>query len=279
MPLLLPIRRRNLPIWQRNSEVMITSENNAQLKNITALLKKAKERRQQGLFVAEGRKMFLEACDLGIVEKAYLSESYASECKTVQCDYELVADEVFNRIAETVTPQGVIALVKIPETDAEETIKKAENLLLLENLQDPGNLGTIIRTAEAAGMDAVILSGNSVDVYNPKVVRSTMGAVFRVNICYTGDFIGLIKELNNSGFNTIATHLAAEKKYHEADYSGKTAILIGNEGNGLSEEATGLAKEKVIIPMAGKVESLNASVAAALMMYEIQRNNCNYGLQ
>ena len=120
-------------------------------------------------------------------------------------------------------------------------------------------------------MDAVILSKNSVDIYNPKVVRSTMGAVFRVPVFYVEDFEGLLKDLKSEGFNIIATHLSAEKTYYEADYSGKTAILVGNEGNGLSDAVTGLATEKVIIPMCGKVESLNASVAAALMMYETGR--------
>ena len=252
---------------------MITSENNSQLKNISTLLKKSKERAEQGLFVVEGRKMFLEACGLGIVEKAYLSESYSKECGKVDCDHEIVKDDVFNRIAETVTPQGVIALVRMPKEDAESILKKGRKLVLLEDLQDPGNLGTIVRTAEAAGIDAVVLSKTSVDIYNPKVVRSTMGAVFRMNVFYTDDFIGFVRKLNDNGFNTIATHLAAKKNYYEADYSGKTAVLIGNEGNGLSDEATSLAKEKVIIPMSGKVESLNASVAAALMMYEIKRSN------
>ncbi len=250
---------------------MITSENNPQLKNITALLKKSKERQQQGLYVTEGRKMFLEALDLGIIVKAYLSESYAKEAGDISCEYETVSDEVFNRIAETVTPQGVIALVRLPERDVRVAVKEASRLMLLENLQDPGNLGTIVRTAEAAGMDAVILSKNSVDIYNPKVVRSTMGAVFRVPVFYVEDFEGLLRDLKSEEFNIIATHLSAEKTYYEADYSGKTAILVGNEGNGLSDAVTDLATEKVIIPMCGKVESLNASVAAALMMYETGR--------
>ncbi len=260
-------------VWieKGKDDKMITSENNLQLKNITALMKKNKERQQQGLFCIEGRKMFLEACDLDIVEKAFLSESYANECGKINCDHEIVSDDVFNKIAETVTPQGVIALVSIPKTDINEVVQKARRLILLENLQDPGNLGTIIRTAEAAGIDAVVLSKNSVDAYNPKVVRSTMGALFRMKIVYTDDMIEFIDRLNNSGFNTIATHLSAKKNYYEADYSGKSAILIGNEGNGLTKEATELAKEKVIIPMSGKVESLNAAVAAALMMYEMKR--------
>ena len=235
-------------------------------------MKKSKERQQQGLYVVEGRKMFMEACELGLVQKAYLSESYASECGSVTCEHEIVSDDVFNRIAETVTPQGVIALVKMPKRDVKDITENAQSLLLLEDLQDPGNLGTMIRTAEAAGMDGVILSKTSVDIYNPKVVRSTMGAVFRMPVFYVEDLTGLVRDINLKGFNTFATHLSARKNYFEADYSGKTAILIGNEGNGLSDEVTALAKEKVIIPMSGKVESLNASVAAALMMYEIKRH-------
>lgn len=252
---------------------MITSENNAQLKNVSNLLRKTKERQEQRLFVVEGRKMFREACELGLVEKAYLAESYASECGDIYCEHEVVSDDVFNKIAETVTPQGVLALVRLPDCNPEGKLKNAKKLVLLENLQDPGNLGTIVRTAEAAGIDAVVLSKNSVDVFNPKVVRSTMGAIFRMPVFYTDRFTELVKELNDDGFNTIATHLSAKKNYYEADYAGKTAILIGNEGNGLSDEATEAAKEKVIIPMSGRVESLNASVAAALMMYEIKRND------
>ncbi len=251
---------------------MITSENNAQLKNITALLKKSKERQQQGLYVAEGRKMFLEACSLGIVEKAFLAESYAAECGVPDCAYETVSDDVFKKIAETVTPQGVIALVRMPAYDIDKIVDKAQSLVILEDLQDPGNLGTIIRTAEAAGMDAVILNRTAVDPYNPKVVRSTMGAMFRMPILVTDDITGLVKGLNALGFNTLATHLNAQRTYIDADYSGKCAILIGNEGNGLSDELTSIAKEKIIIPMSGNVESLNASVAAALMMYEVRRN-------
>ena len=250
---------------------MITSAGNAQLKNITQLMKKAKERKEQGLFVTEGKKMFFEALDLGLVEKAFFSESFFKENGEVSCDCEVVQDTVFNSIAETVTPQGVLALVRIPIVNGEELIQKAESLVLLENLQDPGNLGTIIRTAEASGMDGVILSPNAVDCYNPKVVRSTMGAIFRVPCYYVEDFLGLIGRLNSLGFNTIATHLGAVKDYTEADCLNKTAVLIGNEGNGLSPEATDLAKEKVLIPMEGKTESLNAAVAAALMMYEIKR--------
>jgi len=144
-------------------------------------------------------------------------------------------------------------------------------LMLLENLRDPGNLGTIIRTAEAAGVSGVILSKESVDIYNPKVIRSTMGAVYRVPFLYADDFMALLKELRNKDVRLLAAHLKGQKTFDRADYSGKVGILIGNEANGLSEEAAELANEKVLIPMAGSVESLNAAVAAALLMYEAFR--------
>ncbi len=264
---------------------MITSLSNGQLKNIQTLLKKSKERFSQGLFVIEGVRMTREAIDLGIVEKAFYSESFFIGLSEVseedkkrfleKAGYEVVTDSVLANVSETVTTQGVIATVKIPRYDTNKALETAQSVCMLENLQDPGNLGTIIRTAEAAGMDAIILSENSVDVYNPKVVRSTMGALFRMPIIYVPGFTELVRKLGNDGWNTIATHLAATIDFTQADYSGKTAVLIGNEGNGLTEETSSAAKTKVIIPMDGRVESLNAGIAAALMMYEIKRNRVN----
>ena len=252
---------------------MITSTSNMQIKQITALLKKSKERKEQGAFVVEGRKMFEEICqEKSRVIKAYFSESYFREQypdgTAPEIPYEIVADSVFDSMAETVTPQGVLAIVKMPQYSLEEMIENAGTLVLLENLRDPGNLGTIIRTAEAAGVSGVILSKESVDIYNPKVIRSTMGAVYRVPFLYVEDFYGLLKELDSRNIRLLAAHLKGTKTFDKADYSGKTGILIGNEANGLSEKASELAEEKVLIPMAGSVESLNAAVAAALLMYE-----------
>lgn len=254
---------------------MITSTSNAQMKQIAALLKKSKERKEQKVFVIEGRKMFEEICqDKSRLIKAYFSESYvkeayAGELPDVPC--EVVADKVFEAVAETVTPQGVLAIVKMPEYSLEKMVAEAGTLVLLEDLRDPGNLGTIIRTAEAAGVSGVILSRESVDVYNPKVIRSTMGAVYRVPFLYVEDFMETLQVLKENRVRLLAAHLKGNKTFDKADYSGKVGILIGNEANGLSEEASELAEEKVLIPMAGSVESLNAAVAAALLMYEAFR--------
>ena len=256
---------------------MITSTSNMQIKEITALLKKSKERKEKKAFVIEGRKMFEEICqDKSRVVKAYFSESYMKEQyadkRIPDVPYEIVADSVFDAMAETVTPQGVLAIVKMPEYSLEEMVTAAGTLVLLENLRDPGNLGTIIRTAEAAGVSGVILSKESVDIYNPKVIRSTMGAVYRVPFLYVEDFQKLLQELREKKVRLLAAHLKGTKTFDKADYSGKVGILIGNEANGLSEEVAELAEEKVLIPMAGSVESLNAAVAAALLMYEAFRN-------
>ena len=255
---------------------MITSTSNVQIKEITALLKKNKERKEKKAFVIEGRKMFEEICqDKSRVVKAYFSESYVKEQYTGKnlpdIPHEVVADSVFDAMAETVTPQGVLAIVKMPEYSLEEMIENAGTLILLENLRDPGNLGTIIRTAEAAGVSGVILSKESVDIYNPKVIRSTMGAVYRVPFLYMDDFMTLLQDLRQQDVRLLAAHLKGQKTFDKADYSGKVGILIGNEANGLSEEASELANEKVLIPMAGSVESLNAAIAAALLMYEAFR--------
>ena len=255
---------------------MITSTSNVQIKQVIALLKKSKERKEQKAFVIEGRKMFEEICqDPSRVVKAYFAESYVREQyadgKIPEVPYEIVEDEVFDAMAETVTPQGVLAVVRMPEYSLETMVENAGTLVLLENLRDPGNLGTIIRTAEAAGVSGVILSRESVDIYNPKVIRSTMGAVYRVPFLYVDDFPKLLRELRSKEVRLLAAHLKGKKTFDRADYSGKVGILIGNEANGLSEEASELANEKVLIPMAGSVESLNAAVAAALLMYEAFR--------
>ena len=256
---------------------MITSTSNLQIKQIVAVLKKGKERKSQKAFVIEGRKMFEEICEQKErVRKAYFSESYWKETyekgNQPVVPYEIVADSVFDAMAETVTPQGVLAIVEMPEYSLEQMIEKAGTLLLLEDLQDPGNLGTMLRTAEAAGVAGVILSKKSVDVYNPKVIRSTMGAVYRVPFLYVEDFKGLLCNLKEQKVRLLAAHLQGTKSFDKADYRGKVGILIGNEANGLSDEVSDLAEEKVIIPMAGNVESLNAAVAGALLMYEAFRN-------
>lgn len=217
--------------------------------------------------------MFFEVPKDRILE-AYVTKNFEEKYKTelAGCSYELVTEEVCRRICDTRTPQGAAALVRRDETRVEDLLDKSPKpfLILLENLQDPGNLGTIIRTAEAAGADGIIMNEGTVDPYNPKVIRSTMGAIFRVPIISVPDFPGLVRELGMRGVHVYAAHLQG-KIFYEYDYREASAFLIGNEGNGLSDEISSLAERKISIPMKGSVESLNASVAATIIMFETVR--------
>lgn len=257
---------------------MISSTANGQIKNLIQLQKKSKARVEQGIFVIEGIKMFEESRDGGYLVKAYVSESFYEEKITSYPDYfngisyELVSDHVLNDAAETKTPQGIMATVKMPAYTLEQLIKNdSANLMLLEDIRDPGNLGTIVRTAEGAGITGIILSKTSVDMYNPKVIRSTMGAIYRMPFVYVEDFIETLQVLKENDITIYAAHLKGSKYYDEIEYEDKCAIMIGNEANGLSDESSSLASKYIKIPMCGQVESLNAAVASAILMYEIYR--------
>lgn len=198
-----------------------------------------------------------------------LQAGYGGQLSGINC--ELVDARVFNQMAETVTPQGVIAVVKMPEYTLDDLRdEKGMRLLILDDLRDPGNLGTIIRTAEAAGMTGILLSAESVDVTNPKVVRSTMGAILRMPIIYSSSIIQTLDKIRSesSGFLAFATALDGAVDYTEADYGTDYGLIIGNEANGVSREVIAASDGCVLIPMEGKVESLNAAVAAALVMYQ-----------
>ena len=255
---------------------MITSTGNGQIKNIIQLNQKAKARREQGLFVAEGIKMFLEA-PLEWIEKVYIAESLkdsqqiVSKMARVPC--EIVADSVFAQMSDTKTPQGVMCLLKQPGYTLEEIIPETGEplILVLEDLQDPGNMGTILRTAEGAGVKGILCSKNTVDIFNPKVIRSTMGSVYRMPFFYTEDLEAAVKELKQRGIRTYAAHLKGEKRCDQESYCKGSAFFIGNEGKGLSPRLTSLADGLIRIPMAGQVESLNAALAAGILMYEAAR--------
>ena len=152
---------------------------------------------------------------------------------------------------------------------------KKPHFMVLDNLQDPGNLGTIVRTAEGAGVDAVFMSKDTVDIYNPKVIRSTMGSIYRMPVVYVEDLIALLDTFKEKGIKSYAAHLDGKNSYDQESYEGGTAILIGNEGNGLREEISNAADIWVKIPMLGQVESLNAAIAASVMMFEVARQRRN----
>ena len=182
--------------------------------------------------------------------------------------YEIVDDRVFFGMCDSKTPQGILTVLKIPSYERKDLLRVAHPLLLvLEDLQDPGNVGTILRTAEGAGVTGVILSKKCVDLSNPKTIRSTMGSIFRVPFIYENQLKDAVSWLKAFGIRTFAAHLHGKHLYNEEDYTGGSAFLIGNEAKGLSEELAKSCDCLLRIPMEGQVKSLNAAVAAAVLMY------------
>lgn len=252
---------------------MITSTSNQQMKNLSLLMKKSKARNEQGLFVVEGRKM-AEEIPANWLEKTYVSENFlqANESFLANWDYEVVSDSVFKAVSDTQTPQGILCLVKKPEYELEQLLAGEDtHLLILESIQDPGNLGTMLRTGEGAGISGVIMNQTTVDLFNPKTIRSTMGSIYRVPFFVAQDLKRTIEELKSRGISVYAAHLKGILCYDEPDYKKPTAFMIGNEGNGLSDEIADCADTYIKIPMQGQVESLNAAISATLLMYETNR--------
>lgn len=259
-------------------KTIISSTSNAQVKKLILLLKKAKEREEQGLYIIEGIKMFEEAKEAGLLKKAYVSESLYEELYSKKpgyfdgIEYEIFTDHVFKETSETKTPQGVMGIVESAHYRLEDMLSREDAcLLLLEDIRDPGNLGTIIRTAEGAGITGIILSDSSVDVYNPKVIRATMGSIYRVPFYQSRNFYELLTQVKARGIEIYAAHLQGIPYDTEGCFCNRCAFLIGNEANGLSDRASELADTRIRIPMEGRVESLNAAVAAAILMYEASR--------
>ena len=252
---------------------MINSASNEKIKHIKLLMEKGKVRRREGLFTAEGIRLIKEIPEADIKE-LYVAESFKEELP-FDIKKETVSDELFRKICDTETPQGVLAVVKMREYLLADMTAKKPLILMLEDIQDPGNMGTMFRTAEAAGAAGIILMGECVDVYSPKVVRAAMGALFRLPFIRACDISVLTESLQGAGVTVYAAAPGADGIYTDNSYKEGTAFLIGNEGNGLRASTIEAVKasggKAVSIPMAGKTESLNAAVSAAVLMYEAAR--------
>lgn len=270
---------------------MITSLSNSRIKHLVELNTKSKARKAEGSFVAEGFKMFLEA-PVNLIKEIYIdSEVYEKleerssetpsnvfslsarkleECSRQGIVTETVSSEVFRKASDTETPQGIMVVLKRLEYSLSDICGGC--VLVLEDIQDPGNLGTMIRTGEGAGISGVLMSRGTVDIYNPKTIRSTMGSMFRVPFVYSENLESDIEALKKKGYVVCAAHLKGTEDFSSVKYPLQTAFMIGNEGNGLKDETASLADKYIRIPMGGKLESLNAAVAAALLMYETRRS-------
>ena len=241
--------------------MVITSTSNEQIKKLIQLKEKSKVRKTTGTFTVEGKKMFVEIPAEDLVS-VYVSETFLKENGELVKDkkYQIVSDQVFKKISDTVTPQGIVAVVKQKSYSIDYIIEKRNKekscIVVLDRLQDPGNMGTIVRTGEAAGISGIIMSKDSADIYNPKVIRSTMGSIFRVPFSIVDDLAAAVDTLKDNGITTYAAHLKGEL-YNSGSLTKDCALLIGNEARGLSEEISAKADKLIKIPMHGKVESLN----------------------
>lgn len=255
---------------------MITSKDNEVIKEI----KKLKEKKyRENKYIVEGIKMVNEAINekASIDKIVFCNLDLEREIKNLnQFNYIEVSEKVFKELTDVVTPQGVLAVInKESETDSiaiKGVDTSARYILALDNLQDPGNLGTIIRTADAANLKQIIVSKDTVDAYSPKVIRATMGAIFRVKIIEVENLKETLLSLQKRNFKIVTTSLQTENSIYDIDYKNKV-VVIGNEANGVEKEIQDLSDYKVKIPMIGKTESLNAAVAASIMIYEYVRQS------
>ncbi|MBQ8299988.1 MAG: RNA methyltransferase [Clostridia bacterium] len=250
---------------------MITSKTNDLIKYIKSLSLK-KNRDESGDFIVEGIKMVNEVVlsDYKIKKILICEELLGESFDARNNEVEFVSKVVFEYISDTKTPQGIMAVVSKKETSK---VVLGENIFALDNVQDPGNLGTIIRTLDCAGINTLLLSKGCADEYNTKVIRSTMGAIFRVNILSDLELKEELEKLKEDGYNLVVTSLEGATSLFEHKFSGKNVIVIGNESNGVSKEIQEIANVRIKIPMVGQTESLNAGVAASLMAYEVLRTN------
>ena len=272
----------------------ISSKDNSLIKHIKRL-KEKKYRDEYGEFIVEGLKLINEAIQenadirqIVVCDGCDNSEMIESHIKyeMARLDFIYVPQNIFKMISDVENPQGVLAVIGNIKTNRDdnkeaEQISKTSNInlnediiLALDDIQDPGNLGTILRTADSVGLKQILVSKGTADAYNPKVVRSTMGAIFRVNVIECENLKETLKELQSKDYKVMTTSLKAKKSIYEVDYK-KKIIVIGNEANGVSKEILNIADEKVIIPMLGKTESLNASVATGVILYEYVRQKIN----
>ncbi len=256
---------------------IITSKDNEIIKNIRKL-KEKKYRDLSNSYIIEGIKLIKEAitenkqikqivvCEENI-NNGGIDQKLLYEIAKYECIY--VTKKIFSLISDVQNPQGIMAIIE--KQNSEDNIDYKEDVIVvLDGIQDPGNLGTILRTIDSVGLKQVIVSKETADAYNPKVVRSTMGAIFRVNIIESDNLIETLKNLKKHKYKVMATSLETNNNIYDVDYN-KKVIVIGNEANGVSQEILDFADEKIKIPMLGRTESLNASVATSIILYEYVR--------
>ena len=246
---------------------IIESVNNKIIK-YTNSLKDKKVRKKEGLFIAEGLRLVLDGMKIAKPEYLIVTEAFKGEKFDVKT--YVVSENVFKKLSDTVTPQGMLGVFKI-ENKAVSDMKRS-NVIVLNNVSDPGNMGTILRTAYAAGFNNIIIDSKCVDLYNPKTVRSTMSALFNLNIYFSNSLSDDLSLLKEKGFEIIGSALTDDARdIYKSKINSPVAVVMGNEANGIEKDILDICDKKIIIPMKNIMESLNVSVAASVIMYEMLR--------
>ena len=249
--------------------IIIESNQNKIIKEVNSL-KAKKERDKTGLFILEGKRLVDEIPNSWEIKYLLKAESYSEDINFE--NVYTVKDSLFEKISETVNPQGILAVCHIKEFDVTNVdYSNSPFFVVLENVTDPGNMGTLIRTADAAGADGIFLSKGCVDIYNPKVIRATMGSIFHLPIYRNLNLMYLMEDFKNNNVKTLAAHLKGTSTPYKVDMTTACAVIIGNEANGLSDEISEMASDLVKIPMPGKAESMNAGIAGGILIYEAVR--------
>ena len=259
---------------------MLTSAQNPKVKYL-ASLKSKKNRRPDGKFFIEGLHIVAEALRAGMLERVIYSESALKTAegkdlvgRLISSDIpiEEASEKVIRSLSDVETPQGIAASARPKVSDIGSLFEDDNPLIVVAcGIQDPGNLGTIIRTADAAGASGAVITSGSVDPYNDKAVRASAGSIFHLNTVRFDDIIGLVSALKRRGVRVISTYPGAEKIYYDADFRKPTAVILGNEAQGLPADIEKLSDETVSIPIIGGAESLNAAVSGAVIIYEALR--------
>lgn len=256
----------------------ISSLQNSFIKELITLKEKSRSRRRTGRFLIEGKKEISLAIKGGYEIEAFVfnpnitSEEQINELVDQQMDLIEVSDEVYQRLAYRESTQGVLAVAKSKITSLNELQFKREHPLILvaEAPEKPGNIGALLRTADAANVDAVIIANPKTDLYNPNIIRSSVGCVFTNQIA-TGTTEEIINYLKSNNINIFCAALQASVNYHTQDYTKPTAIVVGTEATGLTNEWLENSTQNIIIPMQGEIDSMNVSVSAAIIIFEAKR--------
>ena len=259
---------------------IIKSKDNDKIKYTKSLLK-TKGRNKEKKFIIEGYRILTLAleCDAKL-EYVFINEDFEKkqdhkvlleELENKNIKIYKTSNKIFSEMVDTENTQGILAVLRYKERDLVNNINQDDKfVLILDRIQDPGNMGTIIRTADSAGVDAIILLKGSVDIYNPKVIRSTMGSIFDMNVIHATQEEAL-RILKLKKFDIVSSYLDTNNYYNTVEYNYKTALVIGNEANGINEELVSKSDVLVKIPIYGKAESLNAAISSAILMYEIKK--------